>query len=314
MTPEQARRKAKALLGTAASGIDPIAPRSEAVGSVVEDYLTAVAKGHRENTIRKNELYLREYWRCLHHLPVIGVKRRDVARGLAEIEQEHSAVVAGRARATLSGFFTWAIAQGYDLPGNPVIGSPRPVTNGSRERVLTEPEIAAIWKACNGSDFSRIVKLLTLTGQRRQEIGGLKWSEIDLGAKLIVLPASRTKNHRAHDVPLSPLAISILPEQVEGRDYLFGRADGFRGYARAKAALDAASGVQGWRTHDIRRTVATLMGEKLGILPHVIEAILNHQSGSKSGVAGIYNRSRYLEDCRAALDRWAAHVAALVGL
>jgi integrase len=188
----------------------------------------------------------------LHRLPVTGVKRRDVARGLAEIEIAHSAAVANRARSALSGLFSWCIREGYEIVANPVTGTNRPTTP-SRERVLSEAELRAVWRALNGSDFGRILKLLILTACRRDEIGKLRWSEIDLDARLITLPPSRTKNKRQHVIPLSSLAVSLLPERVSGRDYVFGLGNGFSGYARAKELLDQRSGVKGFRTHDLRR-------------------------------------------------------------
>jgi integrase len=212
----------------------------------------------------------------------------------------------------LSGMFEWAMRQGYELPANPVRGSNKPAINGSRERVLTEDELGRIWRALNGSDFSRILKLLILTGQRRDEIGKLRWSEIDIERAVFVLPGNRTKNKREHVVPLSPQAIALLPDRVLGREWVFGIGKGFSGYSRAKLLLDKRSGVSGWRTHDVRRSVATLMADRIGVLPHVIEAILNHVSGHKAGPAGIYNRAKYLDQMRDALNRWTTYVTMLV--
>jgi integrase len=159
------------------------------------------------------------------------------------------------------------------------------------------------------------MKILLLTGQRRAEIGQLRWSEIDLERKLIVLPETRTKNHREHLVPLSPLAMSLLPDRVEGRDWVFGMAagySGYSGYSWPKMALDAASGVKGWTIHDVRRTFVTLMNERGFADPWVTEAIVNHVSGFKAGVQGVYNRARHLEQARTALDRWSDYIAELV--
>jgi integrase len=311
LTPDEARRKAKRMLGSVADGADPITPRSDAVGLVIEGYLSGWAsKSQRANTFKHTEYYLRRLWRGLHHLPVSGIKRRDVARGLAEIEAAHSRVVAGRARTALSGMFSWAIREGYDIPANPVSGTNRP-PELSRDRVLSEAELAAVWDAAAG-EFGVIVKLLILTAQRRDEIGKLRWGEIELstGSPHIRLPATRTKNHREHIVPLSPLAVSILPER--GRDWLFGVGQGFSGYSRGKAALDEASGVTSWRLHDLRRTAATMMADKLGILPHIIETILNHVSGHRAGAAGVYNRARYEAETRSALCAWSDYVLEIV--
>ena len=305
LTPDAARRKAKQILGAVAGGNDPAATRSDAVGAVIGEYLAWAQPRQRPTTFRHSQMYLRKYWRSLHRLPILTVKRRNVARALTEIEADHSAAVADRARAVLSAFFSWAIREGYDLVANPVAGTHK--HNGkARERVLSEAELAAIWNACDGSDYGRIVRLLILTGQRREEIGGLRCAEVDVLRAVLTFPATRTKNKREHILPLSPQALSLLPTDVLG-DWVFGRK-GFVRWSANKAALDAASGVSGWRLHDLRRTVATMLADKLGVLPHIIEAILNHVSGHRAGVGGIYNRARYEDAMRSALDRWAQYV------
>jgi integrase len=199
------------------------------------------------------------------------------------------------------------------VDANPVIGTNKPAEAARRERVLADAELIAVWRACGEDDYGRIVKLLILTGCRREEIGGLQWSEIDAGARAIRLPAERCKNHRAHELPLSELAWRTLREapRLSG-EQVFGRS-GFVSWSRAKHALDGQLGnaVAPWRLHDIRRTVATRMAD-IGIMPHVIEAILNHQSGHKRGPAGVYNHSRYVNEVRSALARWARHIEQLL--
>ena len=177
---------------------------------------------------------------------------------------------------------------------------------------MTDDELVAVWIAAPTSDFGRIVKLLMLTGQRREEIAALQRSEI--GDGVLALPAARTKNSRSHDVPLSPQALTVLGDQPQrvGREHVFGEGEGgFSGFSRAKDRLDKASGVTDWTLHDLRRTMATRMAD-LGVQPHVIEAILNHVSGHKAGVAGVYNRSTYAAEKRSALDLWGAHVQTLL--
>jgi integrase len=126
-----------------------------------------------------------------------------------------------------------------------------------------------------------------LTGQRRDEIGDLQWNEIDFSKRLISLPASRTKNKRAHDIPLSKTALAILKRQHHraGRDLVFGEGDtGFQGWSKARAALDDRAKINApWQLRDIRRTVVTGLGD-IEIPPHVVEAIVNHVSGTKGGV------------------------------
>jgi integrase len=301
LTPDEARKKAKRMLGELASGNDPVTPKSDTVASAIDGYLTYAAKTLRRSTHADNVYYLRQVWRSLHRLPVVGVKRRDVAVGLTEIEANHSPVVAARARAALSAFFAWAIREGFEIPANPVSGTNRPVEPSARDRVLGPAELKAVWNACNSDDAGRIVRLLILLGQRRDEISKLQWSEVQ-GDRLI-LPGGRTKNGREHTVPLPPQALALLPEPCG--DYVFGRGRGFTSWSLAKSQLDLRSGVSDWTLHDIRRSMATGMAE-LGILPHIIEAILNHASGHRAGVAGIYNRARYEAEMRQALNIWAA--------
>ena len=197
------------------------------------------------------------------------------------------------------------------------------VVEETRDRVLTAAELRLVWQLAGSNDFGAIVRLLVLTGQRREEVGGMLWSELDLDAALWTIGKDRTKNGLAHSVPLAPTAVAILRDmpQRDSRDYVFGVGDGpFQGWSNAKAALDermmaALGGKKGdaaklkpWRLHDVRRTVATRLGD-LGALPHVIEAILNHVSGHRAGVAGIYNRATYSAEKREALNRWALAVS-----
>src|SRR5262249_38387049 len=152
---------------------------------------------------------------------------------------------------------------------------------------------------------------------RREEIAALRWSEINFDRGIISLPAQRTKNHRSHEVPISDAARAILEarSRLVGRDFVFGEGQGgFSGWSRCKERLDARlqdTIADPWRLHDLRRSAATGMAD-IGIAPHVIEAILNHVSGHKASVAGIYNRSTYLPEKTEALARWADHVAAAV--
>jgi integrase len=158
--------------------------------------------------------------------------------------------------------------------------------------------------------------LLILLGSRRQEIGGMCWSELDLEIGTWTLPAERAKNKHSHTVSLPPPALTIIESVPRtDRDCIFGdhSGAGFTSWARAKAVLDRhlAGEVKPWRIHDLRRTVATGMAD-LGIEPHVIEACLNHYSGHRRGVAGVYNRSSYERAVRAALARWDEHMLSLV--
>lgn len=183
--------------------------------------------------------------------------------------------------------------------------------------MLTNAEIAKFWKAAdtiNGA-FGAVLKLLLLTGQRLSEIAELKWDELSENGSEIRLPGTRTKNHRPHTVPIVPIAREIIANvlRIDGCAFVFttnGRTP-VSGWSKMKAKLDAEMAVAPWRIHDLRRTCVTGMAE-LGIRSEVIEATVNHISGARAGVAGVYNRSELLAERGAALERWAAHVAGLV--
>ena len=197
-----------------------------------------------------------------------------------------------------------------------MVGTLAPMDAKRRERVLTDAEITQLWRACGDNQFGTIVRLLLLTGCRRMEICGLRWSELDLETGILRLPAERTKNKRSHTLPLPPLTLDIIATvpRIGGRDNLFGERSelGFTQWG-AKRDLDArlAGKVAKWVLHDLRRTCATGLAD-IGIAPHIIEQVLNHVSGHKVGVARIYNRSSYAREVKAALALWAEHVRALV--
>lgn len=201
------------------------------------------------------------------------------------------------------------------VENNPVVGTALPGEERQRERILVADEIRVLWLATEGSgDYNAILRLLLLTGQRREEIAGLHWSELNLERTAWLIPVERTKNKRSHEVPLSQQAAQIirgLPRR-HGRALVFGSGQGsFSGWSRAKARLDDRSGLSGWILHDLRRTVVTGMNE-LGIPPHVVEAVVNHTSGHRAGVAGIYNRATYASEKRSGLQAWADHIDEIV--
>ena len=262
-------------------------------------------------------------WKPLNSVSVFHLRRRQVAARLAEIETERGRVTAARARAALSAMFNWAIREGFDIAANPVLGTNRPPEPKSRERVLADSELAEIWRACRDDDYGRIIKFLMLTGQRRNEVGGMRWVEID--GDTWTIPGTRTKNHREQFVPLPDFALALIDASPRRTNcnYVFGdgprrKGDdhrGFSGWSKAKAALDERivemrrkRAKLDWRLHDLRRTAATVMADRLGVLPHIVEVILNHVGGHRAGVAGVYNRAKYEAEVRKALQGWAEHV------
>jgi integrase len=321
-TPERARKEAKRLLGMVAAGRDPQAENKEArakaadtLGKVADEYLARANTRLKPRTYVEVERHLQSNWKPLHSVSVFHLTRRQVAFRLKEIESARGPVTAGRARAALSAMFNWAIREGFEIPSNPVFGTNRPAEPRSRNRVLTDAELAKAWTACRDDDYGRIVKLLLLTAQRREEVGAMQWREVDTEGKAWTIPGARTKNHREHTIPLSDSALALIASapRRQGRDFIFGQGRGFSGWSKSKAALDQRirdGALPDWRLHDLRRTAATVMADRLGVLPHVVEAILNHVSGHRAGVAGIYNRATYAKEMREALERWANHVEA----
>ncbi len=338
-TPDAARREAKKLLGQVAAERDPAEAKAQArleatdtLGKITIDYLKAVQPMQRPATHSEIKRYLTKAWKPLHPVSVFSITRRQITGRVAKIAEAHGDVSATRARAALCTLFNWAIAEGYEIAANPVLGSNRPAQPKSRDRVLSDAELAEIWRACGDDDYGRIVRLLILTGQRRDEVGGMQWPELDTVAGTWILPGTRTKNHREHSLPLSPATLALLPARRNDRDHVFGDGPrregdtprGFGGWSKSKAALDAlmlaarqeddadAKPLPAWTIHDVRRSVATGMADRLGVLPHIVEAVLNHISGHRAGVAGVYNRARYEVEMRDALKRWSEHVAVLV--
>jgi integrase len=177
--------------------------------------------------------------------------------------------------------------------------------------VLDDDELAHVIRAARkiGGPYGHIVELLALTGQRREEVAGLQWGELDLARRVWTLPRSRTKNAKVHVVHLSEQSMAVLTRSDQQGPYVFSLlgTKPFQEFSRAKRRLDQLSGVTGWRLHDLRRTCVSGMA-RLGIAPHVADKILNHQAGTISGVAAVYQRHDFLAERRAALDLWAAHV------
>jgi integrase len=339
-TPAKARKEAKRLLGLVADGKDPADHRAQAglqaaetLRKIADEYLKRAKQKQRPRTYLETKRYLLSSWKPLHPVSVFHIRRHIAAR-LADMVTDQGPVAAARARTALSAMFNWAIREGYDIAANPVLGTNRPAQPKSRDRVLTDTELDEIWAACGADDYGRIVRLLMLTAQRRDEVGGMRRSEINAAEKLWTIPGSRTKNHREHSLPISDAAAAIIDAAMKetSRDFAFGegprRKDdkhrGYSGWSKSKAALDArllrerrkaigedAEPLPAWTLHDLRRTAATGMADRLGVFPHVVEAILNHISGHRAGVAGVYNRARYLAEMRDALGRWGDYVEAL---
>ena len=224
--------------------------------------------------------------------------------------------MARRTHAYVHRFFKWAVGRGI-TESNPAADLPKPGSETKRDRVLSDVELGAVWRGAGelGWPFGTAIKLLILTGARREEIGHLQWSEINADTASINLEGTRTKNAQPHVIPLSTDVRSLLIDapRIGACEYVFttnGRTP-VSGWSRAKDRLDEIAEIDPWRIHDLRRTVATGL-QKLGIGLQVVESILGHVSGSRAGVVGIYQRHAYDAEKRAALEAWGVHVMALV--
>lgn len=307
MTLADARKIASGYHADVRRGGDPSAEKRERIAQTADVFGALVDKfleqyRGRESTVIEVTRHLRRYAAPLHSAPVNTIKLRDVAALLDKIVKDSGATTANRVRSSLSMTFVWGMQRGL-VDNNPVIGTAKQAER-SRDRVLSDDELRAIIRALNGDDFGAIVRLLILTGQRRSEIGDLRWDEVDLDRNLITLGAERTKNARQHCIPLAKSARAILAARPRGDGAVFY----CQSWQYLKNQLDARCSVKNWTLHDLRRSAASGMAS-IGIAPHVIEAVLNHVSGAKAGVAGVYNRYDYRAEKADALARWDEHIA-----
>jgi integrase len=321
---EKARALAKENLAKVWQGHDPSAEKAGrrnadkfTLRKAIDEFLAAKQRQLRPRTFVEMKRYLTTgYFKPLHNVPIDTITRQDVALRIRTIANESGNPTAAQARAKLSALYTWCMQEGL-VNTNPIIGTRKPPENKSRDRVLDDSELAAVWKACGDDDFGRIIRLMILTACRREEIGGMAWSEFAPNASSWTLPAERSKNGRPLTLPMMPMMRTIVESvpKLATRDQLFGEDSlkGFTSWAFHKRTIDRHLAGQGrpWKLHDLRRSVATKMAD-IGIAPHVIEAVLNHHGGHRAGVAGVYNRSPYEREVRNALGLWEDHIRALV--
>ena len=259
----------------------------------------------------------------LHVLPhlkgreIQDIRKSDLVRIIDRVADSGARTQANRVRAFVTRFFNWAAERDL-IEHSPAASLPKVQGERSRDRVLTESELRSVWHAADaiGYPFGPIVKLLILTAQRRDEVAGMTWSELDLDRATWTIGAERAKNGQAHTVHLSPAAQAIL-EQIPQRldsDFVFTTTgkSAVSGFSKAKARLDKLSAVNEWRLHDLRRTAATMMAEQLELSHVIVDRILNHRSGAIRGVAAVYLRGEYLKEREHALGCWSEFVQKLV--
>jgi integrase len=349
MSLAEARETAREWRRDIAKGIDPKEKAAEAVreqqrlkantfgaafANFAEDHLKTLRTGAAVEAAVKNHVFP-----SLENRPMREIRRSEILALISKLKKE-SPIGANRVLAYLKKFFAWALENEL-VDDSPAASIKRPTAekDRERERVLSDWEIRAFWRACGEMGaFGRAFRLMLVTGQRRSEVGAATWGEIDKSEGLWTLGKARTKAKRLHDVPLSELALSIIGDAPKLGDFIFasGRSGVARegqdagpvalaGWGKAKERLDElmlrdakafalADGkeepgeIEEWRLHDLRRTAATHMA-RLGVDRLVIGKVLNHAEG---GVTKRYDRHRYDAEKRAALDRWAFHLQEII--
>jgi integrase len=325
-----ARDAARAVMGQVAQGTDPATQRKAkaedakvdaqrermTLGRLVADWerlhLTHRSARYRKDATESMKRALPDWW----DRPAERLARKDVVAIVDRLTPSVARALAAYGRAC----FAWAVRRG-SVPGNPFVELPVAPSNVQRDRVLTDAEAVKVWKAAaaDATPYGPIVRLLLLTGQRRDEVRGMDWSEIAPDLATWTIPGKRTKNGQPSVVPLSAPAQAILRARLaqvreQRRGLVFPGEGGkvmFGNWSKSKAGLNTATGVAGWRLHDLRRTVATGL-QRLGVRLEVTEAVLNHVSGSRGGIVGVYQRHDWAAEKRTALDGWAAHIEAAV--
>jgi integrase len=286
---------------------------TDQVGDLLETFITQHVSQNR-SAGEMSRLLRREIGKPWGTRSIHEISKRDVVEVISAIEQRGAPIAANKTLKSIKTFLRWCVGRAI-LDRSPAEGVPLPAKEVARDRVLNDEELAQVILAARriGGPYGGIVELLALTGQRREEVAGLRREELDLAQGIWMIPKARTKNAKAHIVHLSKQALAVL-KRADQREPLVLSSLGtktFQNFANAKRLLDQLSGVTGWRLHDLRRTCVSGMA-RLGVAPHIADKILNHQSGTISGVAAVYQRHEFLAERRAALDLWGAHVSGIL--
>ncbi len=313
-----AREKANDVLRQVDEGVDPTRRRRVAnmrVEAVCRQFIMLHAQARNRSWREAERILEREFITPFGERDIRDIKRFDVLQVMDAAIERGSPYQANRILAHVRKFFNWCVERGI-VDASPIANLKSPTRETSRDRVLSDDEITRLLRVCRNEvyPFRYFIPLLLATAQRRGELTQMRWSEIDFDAKLWVIPASRAKNGNANAVPLSNFALDILKEvpRFLDCDFVFTttRNTPLSGFTTMRKRLADRSKTTGWRLHDLRRTAASGMA-RATIAPHVIEKVLNHVSGSISGVAAIYNRYGYNDEKRVALEAWGEHLAKL---
>jgi len=334
---EQARNDATAALLQLKKDVDPAEAKKKAATAartaadvLARDTVASLAAQYIEKYVRvktrplsqkqTESIFRRIVLPAWQGRTVHQIRRRDVIELIEDVafgnsKTEPRPILANRALAAVRKFFNWLASRDV-IAASPCVGVEAPGVEKKRERSLGDAEIVQLWNASGeiGYPYGLAIKLLLLTGQRRSEVGGMRWSEIDKKTWLWLLPAVRTKNRRVHTVPLSEQVREIIEASpvIAGSDYVFGGRAGIKHFARAKAKLDEVLHFAApWVLHDLRRSAASGM-QRIGVDVPVIEQVLNHRSGTFRGIVGVYQQHSYDRQKANALQRWADHVDMIV--
>jgi integrase len=320
MTLADARTAARAILADPDTAFaERKQPPTDSFETVAAQFLERYVKRHQPRTWDQTEGRIRtKLLPAWSGRPIHTITRRDVLDVLDREVDDGRERTANKMLQLIAQLFGWAIERGI-IEDNPTPGIRRPGREQSRDRVLEADELAAIWRATESFTWpwQPFVRLLVLTAQRRDEVAGMRWSELDPEGRIWRIPRERAKSDREHVVPLSPLAVEIIEGLSRLGDLLFPAhkatsTNPISGFSKVKRRLDELSGVEGWRLHDLTRTAASGMA-RLGHPPHVVAAILNHSPGSTMGITAVYNRFRYEDEKRAALAAWSREVERITG-
>jgi integrase len=322
VTLQMARAEAQKVLAARLEGRDPATEKRESKRRMTADrvddlievfivqHVSKTRKAAEISRLLRREVVSRWGNRCVH-----AIGKRDIVELASEIAQRGTPMAANTLLKVIKTFLNWCVGRAV-IDASPAEGVPLPGKEVARDRVLTNNELASVIRAGRqiGGAYGGIVEMLALTGQRREEVAQMVGDEIDFNCRTWTLPGSRTKNGKPHIVHLSEACIKLIKRASRSGSYVFSISGvrPFQNFTNAKRVLDELSGVTGWRLHDLRRTCVSGMA-RLGVPPHVADKILNHQSGTISGVAAVYQRHDFLAERKLALERWGQYIETLVG-
>jgi integrase len=320
VTLHQARIAAQKVFAAKLEGRDPASEKREAKRRVAADRVEDLLETFISQRLSPNRsveeisrLLRREIGKPWAGRSIHEISKRDVIEIVAAIEQRGAPAAANKTLKSIKTFMSWCVGRAI-IEKSPADEIPLPSKETARDRVLTDNELVQVILAVREmrDPYGGIVEFLALTGQRREEAAQMQWEEVDFMQRLWTIPKARSKNKKPHFVQLSDQALVVLKRQTKGGPFVFsvlGQRP-FQDFSNAKRELDRLSGVTGWRIHDLRRTCVSGMA-RLGIPPHVADKILNHQTGTISGVAAVYQRHDFMAERKEALERWGAHVGTL---